>query len=784
MLKNILKKDLARNKLITAILFLFILLASLSASVAASLFCELQSSVDTFLARAKAPHFLQMSSEEPDRATLGTFTADAGFVQEQQTCELLTVSGAEIYLGEKGESLAGSVLENSFTVQSGEFDFLLDQNNEIMQVGPGEIGLPIYYMKQYRLKSGDKIAVRKDGFLLEFTVKGFLRDVQMNSSLVTSKRLLVHEKDLIVLKQHTGKTEYLIEFLLNDPGRTEEFESLYQASALPQEGTAVTFYLFRLLNALSDGIVAAVILLISFTLLTISFVSLRFVFLSAIEEDYREIGTMKAIGIRDSQIRLLYLGKYVLLSGAACLGGCLLSLLFSEPLTRNITLYMGSSGQTTARLLPPFVGSALIFLLVICFCDGVLYKFRKISAVDALRDGCLQDARKIRHPMKLSRTRLTDVNLFLSWNDILMKFHSYCLLSFVFLLCMLLISAPRSFLNTLRSPDFITYMGAGKSDLRMDLSRDGTAAEDLDRLIRQIKADPDTESYAVFSTGSYRIQKADGQTETLKIENGDFSSFPLQYTDGRAPKDRREIALSALNAEAFYKRPGDTITVLSENQEYHLTVCGIYQDITNGGRTAKAMLPVEQEEALWHIVNLNLAKDADVPQKMQRYAADFPSVKVTDMEDYVYQTFGSVIGGLKAAAAAAVLLSLTVALLITALFFKMLITKERVLIASLLSMGFSTADIRLQYRIRALTAAAAGILAGTIAAVTLGPRMAGLFLAGAAHIRFLANPFATYILYPLLLFLCAWAAVTVSIAPVGNVSAADLQNRRPLSWQI
>ena len=65
-----------------------------------------------------------------------------------------------------------------------------------------------------------------------------------------------------------------------------------------------------MMNAISDGMMIAVILLISALVVTIAFMSIRFTLLAKIEDDYREIGVMKAIGLRLSDIKKIYLAKY------------------------------------------------------------------------------------------------------------------------------------------------------------------------------------------------------------------------------------------------------------------------------------------------------------------------------------------------------------------------------------------------------------------------------------------------------------------------------------------
>lgn len=778
MFKKILKKDLSRNKIIMVILFLFIMLAAMSAASAVNLILSLQGSVNSLFEKSKAPHFVQMYAGELNQDEITSFARNTDLVKDQQTSVLLNINSANLFFGDSGKSQSDSILENSFVVQNENFDYLLDRNNEVLQVNPGEIGVPIYYLKQNQLKTGDKITVAKGGFQMEFTIKDFVRDVQMNSSLVTSKRFLINEQDMHTLESHMGETEYLIEFLLTDLSKTSEFEALYQSSTLPQGGTAITYSLYQLLNSLSDGIIAAVIILISLLLMVISFVSLRFILLATIEEDFQEIGVMKAIGISSRQIRSLYQVKYLFVSAAACLGGYILSLLLGNVFTQNITLYMGKAAKTSLDLLLPIIGSIIVFLLVFCFCSIVLRKFKKISAVEALRDGASSEKKKKKRGLRLSRNRRTDVNLFLGWNELFIKMRTYGLLCFVFIICTFLIVVPVSFLNTMKAPEFITYMGAGQSDVRIDLNAAQNSENQFMDLSGQLAQDSDISNYSSFATSAYKTTNEDGETETIKIENGNFKTFPLKYVSGRAPQTEDEIALSSMNAKELNKKDGDTITISSDQKEYDLKVCGVYQDITNGGKTAKAMLPYAQEDVLWYVINMELNENVDLTEKISQYAAGFPSAKITDMDDYVNQTFGSIISGLHIVIKLAIVTAIAIAVLITALFFKLLAAKEKTQTAVMYSMGFSSRDIRLQYITRALSVSVIGILIGIAASMTVGPLIAGSMLSGISQFHFIVNPLVSYILCPLLLFISVWVTITISSASVKKINVMTLQNGR------
>ena len=119
----------------------------------------------------------------------------------------------------------------------------------------------------------------------------------MNPAIASSKRFLIHEQDYTVMRGMIAETEYLVEFLLVDSSHISTFASAYQTSSLPQTGPAIDQGLFRIMNSLSDGLVAGVVILMSLLLIVIAILSLRFTLMATIEEDTKEIGVMKAIGI-------------------------------------------------------------------------------------------------------------------------------------------------------------------------------------------------------------------------------------------------------------------------------------------------------------------------------------------------------------------------------------------------------------------------------------------------------------------------------------------------------
>nr|WP_216361443.1 FtsX-like permease family protein [Candidatus Chloroploca asiatica] len=290
------RNDMLKRKAITLTTMLFIAAAALLVALAAILVVNLAGAIDTLMTRAKTPHFMQMHTGELDTARLATFAAQNDLIAESQVLEFLNIEGAQFRFAER--SLAGSVQDNGLAVQSKTFDFLLDLDGNIIQPSDGEIYVPISYVQDGSARIGDTVEVAGTAFL----IAGALRDSQMQPLLASSKRFLVSPSDFAQLREH-GSIEYLIEFRLHDLATLGAFETAYTAAALDANGPTITYPLFRLLNGLSDGLMIAVILLVSVLVLAIAFLCIRFTLLAKIEDDYREIGVMKAIGLRVADIK-------------------------------------------------------------------------------------------------------------------------------------------------------------------------------------------------------------------------------------------------------------------------------------------------------------------------------------------------------------------------------------------------------------------------------------------------------------------------------------------------
>lgn len=765
---RIIRNDISASKLVTFTTMIFVAAAAMLVSLAAILVVHLSGAIDTMMTKAETPHFMQMHSGDLDHARLAAFAEQNRNVEKFQVVEFLNMDGSRIRFGDR--SLAGSVQDNGFITQSGKFDYLLDLEGHIIRVSDGELYVPVSYMKDGTAKIGDKAMIAGN----ELTVAGFLRDSQMNSTLASSKRFLLSAHDFEALKG-LGNIEYLIEFRLKDMTKLGEFETVYASSGLEANGPTITYPLFRTINALSDGMMIGVILLVSVLVVAIALMCIRFTLLAKIEDDYREIGVMKAIGLRLSDIKKIYVAKYTVIAAAGCMAGLLLAFLLQDMLLANIRLNMGESEQGSYASLFGMIGILLVFAAILAYVSGVLRRFRKISAAEAIRAGTSPELTAGARRLTLSGNRLLSTNVFLGVKDVLARKKLYITNLAVLMISVFIMIVPQNLYHTISSKSFSEYMGIGNSDMRIDIQQTDRMSEKAADIVKTMSGDSAISNYAVLTTQSFQARMEDGSEERLKVELGDHSVFPVQYAEGRAPAAEDEIALSVLNASELSKQVGDPLTLLVEGKERKLRISGIYSDITNGGKTAKAVFTDRSAAVMWYVISAELTDRALVDSKVSEYAGRFEYAKVSDIDEYMAQTYGPTISAVEKAAYSAIAIALIITGLITLLFMKMLVAKDKYSIAVLKAFGFTSSDLTAQYVSRAVFVLIVGMILGTLLANTLGESLAGVMISsfGASAFQFTAHPLSAYLLSPLLMIGMVLLATRIGISGAGRIHISE-----------
>lgn len=738
MLKKLIWNDVRQNKLLSAATVFFMAVSAMMLALTALLFSSLLGAIGQLMDAAQVPDYLQMHTGELDRGAVSDFAESREDVRSWQICRFLNLDNSQVTLG--GHSLLDSTQDNGLCVQSEGFDYLLDMDDQRPEVPPGQVYVPACYRIRYDLNVGDAMRIGGE----ELAIAGFLRDAQMNSMMASSKRFLVSGWDYERLKPY-GEEEYLIEFLLEDGADTNALSTAYTQRGLPSNGPAITKPLIRMMNALSDGTTIVVIFLAAVVVLLVALLCIRFILAIRMERDKREVGMLKALGVGRGEIKRLYFSKYILFSACGGLLGLGVSAVLRGPLDRRIReLYGASEHGAQAAALALCAAAVVEGVILLCVWRS-LKKTDKLSVLAAL------------FPVREQRQ---------NWRQ-------YLLIGFVSAACAFLMLLPQNLYSTVASPTFVTYMGIGNADVRMDVRQGADICSTTEQLAAALGRDARVERYAVLQTQSLPAVLTDGTACNLTVEMGDHMVFPVRCSEGRLPATDHEIALSALNARELGLSVGDTLWLGTGGEGIRCTVCGIYSDITNGGKTAKAGGRAGSAPVIWSVLYVSLKDPGDSAQWIEAYGRT--GADVTDIGDYVQDTYGPTLAQLHLASRGATLVAVVVAFVVIALFLRLIVERNRDTISLQKALGFTGGEIGRAYFFKGVFSTAAGVAAGLALGTWLGEGLCGVVLRsfGADSFRFIIRWDRLLVGIPAVILGTTILAVLMGTAEIQRIKAYE-----------
>ena len=704
MLKKLIWNDVRKNKLLSTATIFFMAVSAMMLALTALLFSSLLGSVNGLMERAQVPDLVQMHTGALDEPQIDRFAGERQEIGQWQICRFLNLDNSEVVLD--GHSLMDSTQDNGLCIQGDKFDFLLDMDNNRLDVLPGEVYVPVCYRTRYELNIGDTMRICSE----ELTIAGFLRDAQMNSMMASSKRFLVSEWDYGRLKP-CGEEEYLIEFLLKGGADANSISTAYTDQGLPANGPAITKPLVRMMNALSDGTTIFVIFLAAIVVLLVALFCIRFILSIRMERDKREVGMLKALGIGRGEIKRLYFSKYILFSICGGLLGFGVSAALQRSLERQIRELYGVAGNSVQAAVFALCAVTMVEAVILLSVWHSLKKTDRLSALAAL------------FPVREQKQ---------NWRQ-------YLLIGFVAAACAFLMLLPQNLYSTLSSPAFITYMGIGNAGIRMDIRQGTDISLATTQLAAALEQDEQVAQYAVLQTQSIPAVLSDGATCNLTVETGDHTVFPVGYSEGTPPVTDNEIALSSLNAKELGLSVGDTLPLRINGGETLYSICGIYSDITNGGKTAKINSRVNNDPVIWSVLYVSLKNRSDSALWMETYSQ--MGADITDIEDYVQDTYGPTLAQLCLASRGAMLIAVLVAFVVIVLFLRLIVERNRDAISLQKALGFTSGDIRRTYCLKGFLSSAAGVISGLALGTLLGENLCGIVLKsfGADSFRFIIS---------------------------------------------
>lgn len=778
---KMLKNDFKRNRAGNVSLLLFITLAAGLVVIATIIVTQLITSMTGMYNTAKPPHFLQMHKGEINQEAIDEFNSSYDGVTAWQTVAMIDVYGDDLKVyGDDVFSLSGCRLDISLVKQNKEYDLLLDEGRNVINVNKGEIGIPVILLDSYDINLGDTVVLTSKGIAREFKVTAFVHDAQMNSTMCSSTRMLISDEDFKELFGNIGENEYLIEAYFTDSSMASDFQTAYEKAGLPQDGQAVTYTAIFLLSAFRDISMAMVLILVSMLLVMVALMCIKYTVMAALEEEIGEIGTMKAIGMSYKDIRNLYLIKYKMMVAAGIVIGYVLALMISKVFTGHVSSTFGKQPVSILTMGLPALACVLVYFITKHYCKKILKKLKKVTVVDALVTG-KGFGKKERVRDGLYKSKRMPVNVLVSVREIVHNFSGFAIIFVVMFIVSGIMIVPMNILNTMKSKEFITYMGSSMDDILIEIDSGENLENNYEVIKKLLGEDADIKEYKEFRRVRVETINSEDKWMNLHVDCGNYAGKELKYLVGTAPSMENEIALSKLNADEIGKKTGDSMALRFNSMEKKFVISGVYQDVTSGGYTAKAIYSFVGAGADKYQFTVNLTDGADAGEKASQWSDKIGGgYDIEPMEEFINQTLGGVSRQVAVAATAVAVIGILLAALIVILFMKLRLAKDVAQIAAMKAIGFTNSDMRKQYFYKIGIVSATGIIAGTLISNILGESIASVALSmmglGITRITFIISPWTAFVVLPLLLLAVTAGMTWISTRQIQEYNIISLIN--------
>lgn len=721
---KLLLNDFRKRAWKNIILLVFMGFSVTIASSVVLMLSQLFSSITSMYETAKPSHFLQMHMGTIEQTDIDEFNKNFEGVTYWQTVPMITLNGDNIIVtgDDKSYTLSDCRLDISFVKQNSGYDVLVDEKRTPINLSDGEIGVPIIVLDQYDISLGDKITLSANGIEKIFTVVTYVYDGMMNSTTCSSTRFLISDADSDYLFGKIGETEYLIETYFTDSSLASAYQTAYEQSDknLPKNGQAITYTVIFLLSALTDILTAMVFVLAGIMLVIIVVLCLQYVILAEMEDDVATIGTMKSIGIPDNGIENLYLAKIRILMSVASVAGFLLALLLLPRFTSHISRFFGEQPLEIQNLLLAIISVAVIYYIILLFAKKILKQIRTKTIVDLL---VLDDGfnKKVKVNSGLYKSRKLSTNALIGMREVR---NGYGIVFVLMLIITFLVMVPIRSLQTMQTEDFVTYMGSPICDLLVEVKQ-GDELEKRNEELFNVLSEEIKNGYIQNATVLRRVRlQAFSNTDELvgvHVDVGSSAGRGIVYISGINPSTENHIALSYLLADELGKEIGDKVNIISDNQTYCMEVCGIYQDVTSGGKTAKVVYDFEGELSEKYTYQLELSNDVSAEVFSNSLKSELGSgYSVKSMDSFLEQTLGGVTVRFSQAVYLIIIIGIIITIFIVLLYMELRLARTMHALAEKIAMGIPIKAICIQELYPMLLLGSTGIILGVILTEVLG----------------------------------------------------------------
>ncbi len=783
---NILKKDLKRKRTMNVILLVFIILITMFISSSVNNILSVTTALDNYFEISNAPDYVGMTINKKLTFGVEEVLDSAPSIKSYGKEELIFLTYEDFIFEDKNIKMESGTLmlqsDSDLTMNC----FLSDES-ALPTVKPGEI-----YMTMGKepegLAVGDKFVIKVGDLSREFTLAGIIKDVLTGSQMNSMCRLIISAEDYDSLATDENTAFFggsLYSIYTDDLKKMEtEISEINENFVFSGDQELLKFtYVF-------DMIITGLLLVVSVILIAIAFVVLRFTITFTLSEEFREIGVMKAIGIKNFKIRGLYLVKYLGLSLIGSIIGLVLSFPFGKLLMSVTSKSIIINNQNP--IIINIICALFVVAIILLFCYGCTGKVKKLTPIDAIRNGQTGERFRKKSVMSLGRSKLGSTS-FLALNDIVSSPKRFSIITLTFVLCLSLLLILSNTVHTMNSGSLIYAFGFADCDVFTTcydvefLTENGqdklsNSLKDMEEKLAE-NGMPAKCVQGVFFT--FSVTYGEKKASVPAIQNIGTTMDMFRYIEGSAPQNTNEIAITPMSAEKLGAAIGDTVTVTAIDGDKEYIISAYFQNMNFMG---EGMLLHSEEVINYNqafglggaqIIFTDTPDEEEIQSRMDKIKELYPKAEeVQTVEEFVADCLG-VTDTLASVKQLVAVLTIVLAALITVLMERSFIAKETGEIALMKAIGTRNAKI---YAYHAQRFAFVGIIAVVISEIFAMPltklcidpifKMMGMELG----VEYSTNPMELYLIFPLIILVTTTVSALLTALYTRIIKASDTAN--------
>ena len=771
------------------ILLVFIILASMSVSSGANNIISVTTALDDYLEMADAPDYIAMTMNKSCAVDIDEMLNSATSVENFGKEKILYMEAGNAAFEDESKTVAST---NPILLQSDadtSMNYILDDGGILKSVKSGEFYLTAGIAEDAGLKIGDKMTVQLGGISCELTFAGGIKDAVLGSTGIAMPRYIISAKDFeTFLSAENAEKFYGSELVYIHTSDMErllcEIKPLIDSALFDGDKALIKFsYVF-------DMLVVGILLMVSLILVAVAFAILRFTIAFTLTEEFREIGVMKAIDIRNRKIRGLYLAKYAALSVIGTVTGLALSFPFGKMLMRLSSKSIMINNQNAA--FANVLCAVLMVVVIMLFCYGCTRKVGKMSPIDAVRNGQTDERFRRKSIMSLGRSRFPAAP-FLALNDIVSSPKRFGIITFAFFLCLSLLLILSSTVSTAKSGTFANAFGLADFDISAKGQVMEFMAQDGHEKLKEYLSGME-EDFADNNMPAHCMQEmmfklpvshGENAGSIILYQGTGTTADMYAYIEGTPPQSAGEIALTRLTANKLKANIGDTITIKTIDGDREFIITALFQTLMNRGEGVRLhedeeINYIQAQVAVFTLIKITDAPDQkEITRRMEKIQELYPELdsvknraaciadelKVTDTVDTVKRMVA--------------VLTIILAALITVLMERSFIVKEQGEIALMKAIGTRNGKIYAYHTLRfafvgSITVIVAEPFALPLTHLFIDPifKMMGMELA----VDYVISPLEMFLVFPLVILAATTTSAFLTSLHTVKIKALDTAN--------